>query len=263
MQPHADRPLRKIKGFADDAGVSVRTLHLYDRLGLLKPAAVTESGYRLYGEPELERLEHILALRFVGFNLEQIKELLHGSNRPLSIALRMQRDVIAREKRRLDFALAAIDEAECALAECEDAERWQILRKIIEVFMTENDWSWTQNYYSEEAREKIGARCRSTPKAVIEQGERDWAVLLADVEAAAASRGDPSSAQARALAERWRALVAQFTQGDPEIARGLNRLWSDTTQRPRDFKRPWSDEADAFIKKALNCESSGGAVDGD
>ncbi|HVR46588.1 MAG TPA: MerR family transcriptional regulator [Candidatus Binatia bacterium] len=263
MHTHADRPLRKIKCFADDAGVSVRTLHLYDRLGLLKPAAVTESGYRLYGEEELERLEHILALRFVGFNLEQIKELLHGSNRPLSIALRMQRDVIAREKRRLDFALAAIDEAERALAKCEVTERWQILRKIIEVFMMENDWSWTQNYYSEEAREKIDARRRSTPKAVIEQGERDWAALLADVEEATASGVDPSSAQALALAERWRALVAQFTQGDPEIARGLNRLWSDTAHRPRDFKRPWSDEADAFIKKALNCESSGGAVDGD
>lgn len=263
MQTHADKPLRKIKGFACDAGVSVRTLHLYDRLGLLKPAAVTESGYRLYGEAELERLEHILALRFVGFSLEQINELLYGSNPPLSIALRMQRDVIAREKRRLDFALAAIDEAERALPECDDAERWQILCKIIEVFMVENDWSWTQNYYSEEAREKIDARRRSTPKAVIEQGERDWVVLLADVEKTAASGIDPSSAQALALAERWRALVAQFTQGEPDVARGLDRLWSDTTHRPRDFKRPWSDEADAFIKKALHCESSGGAVDGD
>jgi len=71
MQPRIARRLRRIKAFADDAGVSVRTLHVYDRLGLLKPAEFSQSGYRLYGEPEFERLEHILALRFIGFSLDQ------------------------------------------------------------------------------------------------------------------------------------------------------------------------------------------------
>ncbi len=239
--------LRKIKGFADEAGVSVRTRRVYDRLGLLKPAALTKSGYRLYGDAKLKRLEHILALRFVGFNLEQIKEPLAGSNRPLTVALRMQRNVIAREKRRLESALAAIDEAERALADAQDAERWQVLRKIIEVFIVENDWSWTQNYYSEETREWIDAQRRSAPKGVIEQGERDWAILLADVAAAVASALNPSSPEAQALAYRWRGLVAHFTQGDAEIARELNRLWSDTTKRPR----PRSDEADAFMQEGI------------
>ncbi len=85
MQPIAAK-LRRIKEFASDAGVTVRTLHLYDRLGLLRPATLSESGYRLYGEAEFERLEHILALRFVGFNLDQIKELLSGSSLPLVAA---------------------------------------------------------------------------------------------------------------------------------------------------------------------------------
>lgn len=74
--------LRRIKEFAGEAGVTVRTLQFYDRLGLLKPAALSEGGYRLYGETQLARLEHIMALRFVGFNLDQIKELLGGSSRP-------------------------------------------------------------------------------------------------------------------------------------------------------------------------------------
>jgi DNA-binding transcriptional MerR regulator len=246
--------LQRVKAFAFDAGVTVRTLHLYDRLGLLKPAAVSESGYRLYGEAELERLEHILALRFIGFNLDQIKELLHGSEPPLLVALRMQREVIARQKRRLESALAAIDEAELALAD-EAADRWQTLRNVIEVFRMQNDYDWTLNYYSEEARQRIEEHQRSTPKEVIEQGQRDWAVLLAEVEEAASRGLDPSSAQAQALAERWRGLLAQFTRGDAEIQRGLNRLWSDPTHGPSDFKRPWSDAAEAFIKNALNCDS--------
>jgi DNA-binding transcriptional MerR regulator len=255
-------PLRRIKAFATEAGVSVRTLHLYDRIGLLRPAAMSESGYRLYGDAELERLEHILALRFVGFNLDQINELLAGSALPLAAALHMQREVIARQKRRLESALTVIEEARRALTADASADRWKILRTVMEAFKMQNDWKWTQEYYSEAAREKIDEHRLNTPRETIEQGQRDWTALIAEVEAAVANGDDPSGAQARALARRWRSLIAQFTQGDAEISRGLNRMWSDSTRWPNGFKRPWSDAADTFIKRAMNCDGNG-AVDGD
>jgi DNA-binding transcriptional MerR regulator len=220
---------------------------------LLKPAALTESGYRLYGEVELARLEQILALRFVGFTLEQIKELLGGSTPPLVTALRMQRDVIVRHKRRLESALAAIDEAEHAL-DSGDADLWATLRNVIEVFEVQNDWEWTKKYYSGEALERVEERQRTTPASVVEQGQRDWTALIADVEQAVARGVDPSSGEAQALAKRWRMLLVQFTGGDAQIQRGLNRMWSDSTHWPVDFKRPWSDAADAFIKAATNCK---------
>ena len=247
--------LRRITEFARVAGVTVRALHLYDRLDLLKPAALTASGYRLYGEAELTRLEQILALRFVGFTLEQIKELLGGSTPPLATALRMQREVIARRKRRLESALTAIDEAERTLAAGETTDLWATLRNVIEVFEMQNDWEWTKKYYSGEALERVEERQRETPQAVVEQGQRDWTALIAEVEQAVARGADPSSDEARALAERWRALVMQFTGGDAGIQRGLNKLWSDSTHWPADFKRPWSDAADAFIKAAMNCKA--------
>jgi MerR family transcriptional regulator, thiopeptide resistance regulator len=244
--------LRRIKEFAGEAGVTVRTLQFYDRLGLLKPAALSEGGYRLYGEAELERLEHILALRFVGFNLDQIKELLSGSSRPLVVALRMQRELIAHQKRRLESALAAIDEAEDALSR-HQSDAWGTLRTVIEAFKMRNDWDWTKKYYSQEAHERLEDRIQTTPRETIEQGQRDWSALLGDVEEAAAANVDPASETARALAQRWRDLLALFTQGNGEIQRGLNRIWSDSAHWPSNFKRPWSDEANAFIKKAMDC----------
>jgi MerR family transcriptional regulator, thiopeptide resistance regulator len=258
--------LRRIKEFAREAGVTVRALHLYDRLDLLKPAALSEAGYRLYGEAELERLEQILALRFVGFSLEQIKELLRGPTRPLVTALRMQRELIARRKRRLESAIAAIDEAERALSRDESADVWKTLHTVIEVFKVQNDWEWTKKYYSEEAIEQLEERLRDTSKELIEQGQRAWTALLAEVEEAASRGLDPSSDTARELARRWSELLAQFTQGSAAIAQGLNRLWSDPTHWPSDFTRPWSDAAEAFIKKAMNCHSQhkeSGAVDRD
>ena len=169
MQTQSGR-LRRIKAFSTEAGVSVRTLHLYDRLGLLRPAAVSESGYRLYGDAELEHLEHILALRFVGFTLDQIKKLLAGSDLPLAAALRLQREVIARQKRGLESALTVIEEAERALAAGAPTDRLKILRTVMEAFKMQNDWEWTQEYYSEAAREKIDEHRRSVPADGVEQG---------------------------------------------------------------------------------------------
>jgi DNA-binding transcriptional MerR regulator len=252
MEATAQR-LKQAKQFAKEAGVTVRTLHVYDRLGLLPPAQRTDSGYRLYGEAELERLEQIMALRFVGFRLEHIKELLQGPKWPLIVALRMQQQIIAQQKRKLDAAAEAIERAEATLIADDSADRWKVLRNIIEALKMENDWSWTQNYYNEAAREKLEEMRKNTPQEVIEQGERDWATLIAEVEEAAARNEDASSDHAQSLANRWRGLVRQFTKGDPDLHQGLNKLWSDPTHWPKDFKKPWSDAADAFIKKAMNC----------
>ena len=243
--------LYQAKEFAMKAGVTVRTLHFYDRLGLLAPTARTESGYRLYGEADLERLEQILALRFVGFELERIKHLMDGTPRPLGVALRLQREVIAQEKRRLETALAAIDQAEAALQTSgTDAERWRAVQHIIEAFKMKNDWSWTENYYSPEALEKLAETRRTTPSEAIEAGQRAWAELIAEVEDAVAKHEDPSSAHAAELARRWHDLIGQFTQGDPNVAQGLNKLYADRTHWPKDFKRPFSDAAAEFIKRA-------------
>ena len=76
--------------FAELAGVTVRTLHHYDRLGLLR-ARRTGSGYRVYRESDLDRLEQIVALKFVGLPLKRIKTLLDRDNLELAEALPRQR----------------------------------------------------------------------------------------------------------------------------------------------------------------------------
>lgn len=128
-----------------------------------------------------------------------------------------------------------------------------MLRDIIEALKVENDYRWTKNYYNEAAQEKIEQLRKTTPNEVIEQGQRDWAALIADVEEAAARNEDARSDRAQELANRWRGLVGQFTKGDPDVSQGLNRLWSDPSHWPADFKRPWSDAADAWIKRAMKC----------
>ena len=74
--------LLTVKETARLSGVSVRTLHYYDEIGLLRPAEVTQAGYRLYGERELLRLQQILLFRELEFPLKEIMPLLEGGDRP-------------------------------------------------------------------------------------------------------------------------------------------------------------------------------------
>ena len=238
--------LYRISEFAERAGVTVRALHHYDRLGLLKPSGHSAAGYRLYTIRDLARLEQILALKFIGFSLTEIRQLLKRDAKDLTAALRRQRQMIEEKRRRLDQAIRAIRKAETAAAGGDSVD-WEAIRKIIEVIQMQDNMDWTKKYYSEEAQAALASR--KVPQSVIEQAERDWAVLIQEVEAALGE--DPAGEKAQALAARWRKLLAGFTGGNPAVQAGLNKLYADEANWPSTFKKPFSDEAAAFMCKAM------------
>ena len=233
--------------FAKRAGVTVRALHHYDRLGLLKPASRSEAGYRLYADRDLVRLQQIVTLKFLGFSLAQIKDILDRKNFDLVQELRAQRRVIAEKRRQLDTAIAAIERAELAVSS-NGVPDWEAFRKIIEVIEMQSDMEWTKKYYSEEAKADLARRNQADPE-LARRGERDWAELIKDVEAALSE--DPGSPKAQALADRWQKLIQSFTGGNPKVAEGLKKLYSDQESWPSSFKKPYSDEVGAFICKAI------------
>lgn len=249
----------KVSEFAEKSGVTVRTLHHYDRLGLLKPSGRSQAGYRLYGDGDFVRLQQIVTLKFIGLPLRDIKALLDGRNLDLKAALSLQRRLLTEKQRQLAMALTAIAEAE---AEAERALRSRrapdlaALKKIIEVMERQNDMEWTKKYYSDAAQAKIAERAQTFTPEMQTKVTQDWNDLLRDVEAAIASHEDPASAKARQLAERWSGLVKGFTGGDPEVQKGLNKLYSDPGGWPASLKKPWSDDVDAFIRKAMAAHKS-------
>ncbi len=101
----------RAKEFASLAGVTVRTLHHYDRLGLLRPKQRSEAGYRLYGVRDFARLEQIVVLKFLGIPLKQIRGLLEPDAK-LADVLQKQRDVLFARRLQLDKAIRAISNAQ-------------------------------------------------------------------------------------------------------------------------------------------------------
>ena len=243
--------------FAALTGVTVRALHHYDRLGLLRPSGRTAGGYRLYGEQDFARLQQIVTLKFIGFSLKQIKAFLGREPLDLRTALRAQRELLEEKRRQVERAIRAIGLAEYAVTVAPDGEpAREALKKIIEVINMSDQMDW-KKYYSEEARQKIEARAATIPRESIEQGQRDWAALIKEVEEAVREGIDPQSERAQALAARWSALVRSFTGGDPAIQEGLNKMYADMANWPASFPKPYSDEACAFIRQTMAAGKKG------
>lgn len=237
--------------FAELAGVTVRTLHHYDRLGLLRPRR-TEAGYRLYRESDLERLEQIVALKFVGLPLKRIKTLLDRDNLELAEALPRQRLVLEEKRKLIDRAIHAIQDAERTLATGQRPDA-AILKTIIEVIEMQDNPNWSEKYYSEEARAKIEERAKGFTPEMQEQVSKQWTELFRDVEAAL--HEDPAGAKAQALAARWKTLVEGFTGGDKEVSNGLIALWQDKANWPQQAKQQMQPFVNPkvweFIQKAM------------
>jgi len=242
----------RAKQFANLAGVTVRALHHYDRLGLLKPRR-TDSGYRLYREGDLERLEQIVALKFLGLPLKDIGELLDSSELPA--ALRMQRSALEEKRRLLDRAIGAIREAEAIVASGRPAGA-AVLKKIIEVIEMQTDNEWMKKYANEAAQAKIDARKGEWSPELQERVSRQWTELIAEVQTAMTAGEDPASPKAQALAARWKALVEGFTKGDPDVTQAVANTWKDRENWPqaaKDHAQPFqiSPQIWQFIGSAL------------
>lgn len=132
----------QIKEFAEQIGVSVRTLHYYDEIGLLKPSEVdAQNGYRFYDESSLERMQEILFYRELDFSLRTIAQILSSPDYDKQQALTRQRKLLLAKKERLERLIDALDSLEKG-----------------EGFMKpNNEYEDLKNKYAEEVRQRWGS----------------------------------------------------------------------------------------------------------
>jgi len=237
--------------FAKLAGVTVRALHHYDRLGLLKPKQRTRSGYRLYTNRDFARLEQIAVLKFLGIPLKQIRGLLEADSK-MPLVLERQQQVLAEKRRQLDKAIRAIGNARFAIQSRGEPD-WKLFQFIVREIEMEKRQEWKAKYFSPEARAKVAQRRNLWSPELQARVTKEWEQLYEGVDACVKASEGPAGAKAQALAARWLDLVNQFTGGDPEIQKGLNAMWADRQNWPKNdspdkFNRP---ELQEYMRKAL------------
>jgi DNA-binding transcriptional MerR regulator len=205
-------------------GVTVRTLHHYDQVGLLVPAGRSASGYRLYGKADLEKLRRILGYRELGFGLDEIAALL-AEETDLPAQLRRQRQLVEERIARLRRIAAALDrelEAHRMGISLTPEEQFEVFGTDYSEHVAEAEQRWgnTEAFHESQRRTaRYGKQDWLRIKAEQDEIEQAFARAMAD--------GVPTgSGRAAELAERHRQhLSTWFHDVPPEMHRGLAELY--------------------------------------
>lgn len=218
----------KVGELAKRTGISVRTLHYYEEIGLVEPPRQTSSGHRLYGAAEVARLQQIVSLRQIGFSLDEIRRLFerrdHSPLAVIELHLERLRDQL-EATRRLSARLERI------------AERLRTAEEVSvdDLLMTIEDTLMYEKYYTPEQLEKLAARREEVGEERIRQAQEEWKELFERFRVEMEKATDPASETVQALSRRSRELVREFTGGDPGIADSLKRMYSDHPDAPNRY----------------------------
>jgi DNA-binding transcriptional MerR regulator len=208
----------KVGELARETGISIRTLHYYDEIGLLRPSHKSSAGHRHYAAPDIEKLQIIRSLRQLGFPLNEISGFLDRPGwSPLEVIrlhlarIREQIEVQQQLCRKLEAIAGVLDRAQTVSAE--------------EFIGTMEAMTMFEKYFSKEQLEELKERGAVVGEDRIREVEAEWPRLIAEVRAEMDKGTDPSDAKVQDLARRWAGLVNEFTGGNPEIARSVATMY--------------------------------------
>ena len=218
--------------FAELAGVSVKALRHYERLGLLK-AQRTRSGHRRYVQADFGRIEAITALKYLGFSLEQIRSILLRPAAELPKAIAARRQALFDADMRIAITRKAMEVAD------EWADPETVLHGIVEMVQTRVAAAAMRRYYTEEGWQRRRQYYEEGPSP-------EWRELYGILSALVGQ--DPSSEVVQAAVDRWLALSIRAYTGDPEVQTDSPTAWADRDRWPSRLKR----RIDEFNLEAVN-----------
>lgn len=202
-----NRSMLTVKQLSKLAGVTPRTLHHYDEIGLLKPTRVGENGYRYYGDESVLRLQQILFYRELGIPLEDIKKIMGRRDFDVMGALRSHKEALQKQVARLNRLIHTVDNTINHLK----GNTIMSEKSLFEGFSEEQ-----QEKYAAEAEELYGAEgvrasmrkwkaySADEKKRIMEEGSQNYKDMIAVMPKGA------DSPDAQAIVERWRKHMDYF-----------------------------------------------------
>jgi DNA-binding transcriptional MerR regulator len=220
-----------VKQVATLSGVSVRALHHYDEVGLLKPACVGPNGYRYYGEDELLRLQQILFHRELGFPLDEIRQVLDAPDFDREAALRRHRERMVAEAERFRALVATIDTTLAALQGATKMDEKAMYRGFDPEKQAEHE-AWLVERFGQGVKPAIAAgkdRAKGMTRGEFDSLIGEVEAIEAELAAAMAAGLPADSAAVQAIVRRHHAWVARSWNAAPTAERyvGLAQMYAD------------------------------------
>jgi DNA-binding transcriptional MerR regulator len=226
-----------VKEVARLSGVTVRTLHFYDEIGLLKPAYYGENGYRYYEKDQLLELQQILFYRELDVPLEQIRAILRNPGFDRLATLKAHRARLESEMKRYRKLVRTIDST---IAELNGAKT-MANEQLFEGFSPEKQRQYEKDLvdrFGDGMKAKIDdswKRVKGWTKEEFQASSERWQAFLADLGALADAGKAPESAEVQALIPRHRQWLESYWTPVRESYIGLGRLYADHPDFRRQF----------------------------
>lgn len=217
-----------IKKLAMLSGVSSRTLRYYDEIGLLKPARINSSGYRIYGEKEVDLLQQILFYRELALSLEAIKELIYNPNFNELAALQNHYEELQKKRARLDRIIQTVEKTIASKkggSKMQDEDKFACFKESL---IEENE-----KKYGKEIREKYGDETVAASNAkLMNLTEEEYKAMMKVEEEIfmllkkAYAAGDPAAQEAQELAAKHKEWLSYtWPEYSPKAHAGLAEMY--------------------------------------
>ncbi|MEZ4669747.1 MAG: MerR family transcriptional regulator [Anaerolineae bacterium] len=226
--------LYRIGEFASKAGVTVRTIRYYDRIGLLQPSARSESNQRLYTEMDFARLLQILTLKLIGLSLDNISRILAGDAASIYDLLDRQKAALKNKAQQLLSMVQAIEKAQSVLDHSSDLDLDQFVN-IIKAITVNDQAQWFSQFISHEQKKILVESSYVKELDGQHQDGWDWKLLFRDV--IMNMDRDVHDPDLQSLVVRWDLLMKQYLSLDNNaeadaFAAALNRAFAQIDQSP-------------------------------
>jgi len=232
--------VRTVSQVSELTGVSVRTLHHYDAIGLLKPTRVTEAGYRLYDDSALERLHTILLFRELDFALEEIRQILDTPGFDPMKALEKQITLLEEKQARLE---AVIRQAKRIKAE----GRIEMKKETFDTYAREAEARWGKTEAWKEYAKKSEGRTKENEQSLGE-GLMDIFRRLGQLR-----QGDPASEEAQALVKELQSYItAHYYTCTPQILKGLGQMYAAGGDFTENIDKAGGPGTAVFARRAID-----------
>jgi DNA-binding transcriptional MerR regulator len=236
-----------IKKLADIAGISVRTLHYYDEIGLLKPQYRRDNGYRYYGEEEVILLQQIMFFRELGFSLDEIRTIISSPDFNVSEALEQHKNLLVKKDKRLKELINNVERTMSKMGK-------QSEMNIKEFYQGFDDEQVEK--YREEVKRRWGPKVlEESEKKVIGMGQEKFIALQAEggkiFKAIMESMSEGyDSKYVQALITEWRKWLENFHHYTDEEVVELGRAYSQHPDFIKFFQQ-YSDDLPIFLTRAI------------
>ena len=226
------------------AGVSIRTLQYYDKIGLLKPAEYTESGYRLYDDTDLERLQQIMLFRELEFPLKDIKEIINRSDFDRQKALNQQIELLTLKKEHLENLISYARELREKGVGIMDFTKFDTSK--IEEYARKAREQWGDTEAFKEYEKKSAARSGEDEKKVM----NDFMDIFREF--GSMKDSDPSSDEAKAMVGKLKSYITDhFYNCTDEILAGLGAMYVSGNEFTENINKAGGEGTAEFVNKAI------------